>query len=195
LSRSVGLWKKGGGALLSRGAEQNVRGPVGRRRCLAVAANAWRHFYFDPIHARQGESKSSCPPRDAVTFMNRPVFNVNWAWNSLACGSVAAGMAAGLRDGRLRLCTRRAVVARVSESSFHVTTTTGRRPRGGGLGDDWETYLQDRMVSVPDPESVAPPRPPNSGTVVAVQEGRNARAAAQRFWLGNESHGRLRWST
>jgi len=117
----VGLWKRA--RYFPRGAE-HMHAAVGRE-CLAVR-NACGIFDASTL------GKIEVVGQDAVTFMNRLYVN---AWTSLAVGRCRYGLL--LRDDGFVYDD--GVVARVSESRFHVTTTTGGAPRVLAMMED---YLQ-----------------------------------------------------
>jgi sarcosine oxidase subunit alpha len=117
----VGLWKRA--RYLPRGAE-HMHAAVGRE-CLAVR-------YACGIFDASTLGKIEVVGEDAVTFMNRLYVN---AWTSLPVGRCRYGLL--LRDDGFVYDD--GVVARVSESRFHVTTTTGGAPRVLAMMED---YLQ-----------------------------------------------------
>ena len=146
----VGLWKRA--RYFPRGAEP-MHAAVGRE-CLAVR-NACGIFDASTL------GKIEVVGRDAVTFMNRLYVN---AWTSLAVGRCRYGLL--LRDDGFVYDD--GVVARVSESRFHVTTTTGGAPRVLAMMEDYlQTEWSDLKVWLTSTTE--------QWAVVAVQ-GPNARA-------------------
>jgi len=146
----VGLWKRA--RYFPRGAEQ-MSAAVGRE-CLAVR-NACGIFDASTL------GKIEVVGQDAVTFMNRLYVN---AWTSLAVGRCRYGLL--LRDDGFVYDD--GVVARVSESRFHVTTTTGGAPRVLAMMEDYlQTEWSDLKVWLTSTTE--------QWAVVAVQ-GPNARA-------------------
>ena len=146
----VGLWKRA--RYFPRGAE-HMHAAVGRE-CLAVR-NACGIFDASTL------GKIEVVGQDAVTFMNRLYVN---AWTSLAVGRCRYGLL--LRDDGFVYDD--GVVARVSESRFHVTTTTGGAP---GVLAMMEDYLQTEWSDL----KVWLTSTTEQWAVVAVQ-GPNARA-------------------
>ena len=146
----VGLWKRA--RCFPRGAEP-MHAAVGRE-CLAVR-NACGIFDASTL------GKIEVVGQDAVTFMNRLYVN---AWTSLAVGRCRYGLL--LRDDGFVYDD--GVVARVSESRFHVTTTTGGAPRVLAMMEDYlQTEWSDLKVWLTSTTE--------QWAVVAVQ-GPNARA-------------------
>ncbi len=146
----VGLWKRA--RYFPRGAEP-MHAAVGRE-CLAVR-NACGIFDASTL------GKIEVVGQDAVTFMNRLYVN---AWTSLAVGRCRYGLL--LRDDGFVYDD--GVVARVSESRFHVTTTTGGAPRVLAMMEDYlQTEWSDLKVWLTSTTE--------QWAVVAVQ-GPNARA-------------------
>ncbi len=162
----VGLWKRA--RYFPRGAEQ-MSAAVGRE-CLAVR-NACGIFDASTL------GKIEVVGQDAVTFMNRLYVN---AWTSLAVGRCRYGLL--LRDDGFVYDD--GVVARVSESRFHVTTTTGGAPRVLAMMEDYlQTEWSDLKVWLTSTTE--------QWAVVAVQ-GPNARAllsALVDIDLTGEAHG------
>ena len=146
----VSQWKRA--RYFPRGAEQ-MSAAVGRE-CLAVR-NACGIFDASTL------GKIEVVGQDAVTFMNRLYVN---AWTSLAVGRCRYGLL--LRDDGFVYDD--GVVARVSESRFHVTTTTGGAPRVLAMMEDYlQTEWSDLKVWLTSTTE--------QWAVVAVQ-GPNARA-------------------
>jgi sarcosine oxidase subunit alpha len=115
----VGLWKRA--RYFPRGTE-DMHAAVARE-CLAVRAACG---IFDA--STLGKIEVVGP--DAATFMNRLYVN---AWSSLAVGRCRYGVL--LRDDGFIYDD--GVVARIAESRFHVTTTTGGAPRVLAMMEDF----------------------------------------------------------
>jgi sarcosine oxidase subunit alpha len=147
----VGLWKRA--RYFPRGGE-DLHAAVARE-CRAVRAGCG---IFDASTL----GKIEVVGRDAVTFMERLYVN---AWTSLAVGRARYGVL--LRDDGFIYDD--GVVARVSERSFHVTTTTGGAP---GVLAMMEDYLQTEWSDL----EVWLTSTTEQWAVIAVQ-GPNARAA------------------
>jgi sarcosine oxidase, subunit alpha len=125
----VGLWKRA--RYFPRGNE-DMHAAVARE-CLAVRASCG---IFDASTL----GKIEVVGRDAATFMNRLYVN---AWSNLAVGRCRYGIL--LRDDGFVYDD--GVVARIGESRFHVTTTTGGAPRVLSMMEDFlQTEWPDLSV-------------------------------------------------
>jgi sarcosine oxidase subunit alpha len=146
----VGLWKRA--RYFPRGGE-DMHAAVARE-CRAVRGGCG---IFDASTL----GKIEVVGKDAVTFMERLYVN---AWTSLAVGRARYGIL--LRDDGFIYDD--GVVARVSERSFHVTTTTGGAPRVLAMMEDYlQTEWRDLEVWLTSTTE--------QWAVIAVQ-GPNARA-------------------
>ncbi|MBS0580866.1 MAG: sarcosine oxidase subunit alpha family protein [Proteobacteria bacterium] len=125
----VGLWKR---ARYFPRAGEDMHAAVARE-CLAVRAACG---LFDASTL----GKIEVVGRDAATFMNRLYVN---AWSNLAVGRCRYGIL--LRDDGFVYDD--GVVARIGESRFHVTTTTGGAPRVLAMMEDFlQTEWPDLSV-------------------------------------------------
>jgi sarcosine oxidase, subunit alpha len=146
----VGLWKRA--RYFPRGGE-DMHAAVARE-CRAVRGGCG---IFDASTL----GKIEVVGKDAVTFMERLYVN---AWTSLAVGRARYGIL--LRDDGFIYDD--GVVARVSERSFHLTTTTGGAPRVLAMMEDYlQTEWRDLEVWLTSTTE--------QWAVIAVQ-GPNARA-------------------
>jgi sarcosine oxidase, subunit alpha len=125
----VGLWKRA--RYFPRGAE-DMHAAVARE-CVAVRSACG---IFDASTL----GKIEVVGRDAATFMNRLYVN---GWSNLAVGRCRYGVL--LRDDGFIYDD--GVVARIGESRFHVTTTTGGAPRVLAMMEDFlQTEWPDLSV-------------------------------------------------
>jgi sarcosine oxidase subunit alpha len=125
----VGLWKRA--RYFPRGTE-DMHAAVARE-CLAVRSGCG---IFDASTL----GKIEVVGRDAATFMNRLYVNT---WSNLAVGRCRYGVL--LRDDGFIYDD--GVVARIGETRFHVTTTTGGAPRVLAMMEDFlQTEWPDLSV-------------------------------------------------
>jgi sarcosine oxidase subunit alpha len=117
----VGLWKR---ARYFPRAGEDIHAAVARE-CRAVRSGVG---LFDASTL----GKIELVGRDAATFLNRMYIN---AWTKLGVGRLRYGVLLG-EDGFVR---DDGVVGRISDTCFHVTTTTGGAPRVLATMED---YLQ-----------------------------------------------------